>query len=142
MEDAKRAIELKNGSAIGGRKIRVKLAMHRLPRDHRQQKADKGGTSAYKIASFSCLCILSLAVFLLLEILGTFSFLVSLSAVSLEETKGNNDAVDLPSGVMNPKKNPQAPSPQKENSGAPGLSCYFILTSPLLSFSWRFSGYL
>ncbi|XP_020271856.1 RNA-binding protein 28-like isoform X2 [Asparagus officinalis] len=41
VEDAKRAIEVKNGSAIGGRKMRVKLAMHRLPRDQRQQKKNE-----------------------------------------------------------------------------------------------------
>lgn len=83
VEDAKRAIELKNASAVAGRKIRVKLAMHRLPRDHRQQMADK---------------------------------------VSLEDTKGNNDAVDLPTGVKNHNETPLTPSSQKENPQAPETS--------------------
>lgn len=41
-EDANRAIELKNGSSIGGRKIGVKHAMHRAPLDQRRSKANQG----------------------------------------------------------------------------------------------------
>ncbi|XP_015937107.1 uncharacterized protein LOC107462935 [Arachis duranensis] len=37
-EDANRAIELKNGSSVGGRKIAVKHAMPRPPREERQSK--------------------------------------------------------------------------------------------------------
>lgn len=40
-EDAKRAIELKNGSSVGGRKIAVKHAMHRAPLEQRQSKANE-----------------------------------------------------------------------------------------------------
>ncbi|XP_021286016.1 RNA-binding protein 28 [Herrania umbratica] len=38
-EDANRAIDLKNGSSIGGRKIGVKHAMHRAPLEQRRSKA-------------------------------------------------------------------------------------------------------
>lgn len=41
-EDATRAIELKNGSSVGGLKIGVKLAMHRAPLEQRQSKATQG----------------------------------------------------------------------------------------------------
>ncbi|KAE8729147.1 epoxide hydrolase 2-like [Hibiscus syriacus] len=37
-EDANRAIELKNGSSVGGRKIAVKYAMHRAPLEQRRSK--------------------------------------------------------------------------------------------------------
>ncbi|RVW93325.1 hypothetical protein CK203_022432 [Vitis vinifera] len=40
-EDANRAIELKNGSSIGGRKIGVKLAMHRTPLEQRRSKENQ-----------------------------------------------------------------------------------------------------
>ncbi|KAF8410539.1 hypothetical protein HHK36_003070 [Tetracentron sinense] len=40
-EDANRAIELKNGAIIGGRKIGVKHAMHRLPLEQRRLKANE-----------------------------------------------------------------------------------------------------
>ncbi|XP_062176647.1 uncharacterized protein LOC133881670 isoform X3 [Alnus glutinosa] len=40
-EDANRAIELKNGSSIGGRKIAVKHAMHRAPLEQRRSKANQ-----------------------------------------------------------------------------------------------------
>lgn len=40
-EDAIRAIELKNGSSVGGRKIGVKHAMHRTPLDQRRPKINK-----------------------------------------------------------------------------------------------------
>ncbi|KAL6011908.1 hypothetical protein ACLOJK_002374 [Asimina triloba] len=39
-EDAQRAIELKNGALMGGRKIGVKLAIHRVPLELRQSKAN------------------------------------------------------------------------------------------------------
>ncbi|XP_044490540.1 RNA-binding protein 28 isoform X2 [Mangifera indica] len=39
MEDANRAIEMKNGSSVGGRKIGVKHAMHRAPLEQRRSKA-------------------------------------------------------------------------------------------------------
>lgn len=41
-EDANRSIELKNGSSIGGRKIGVKLAMHRTPLEQRRYKENQG----------------------------------------------------------------------------------------------------
>ncbi|WOH03597.1 hypothetical protein DCAR_0622996 [Daucus carota subsp. sativus] len=40
-EDVNRAIELKNGSSIGGRKIGVKHAMHRPPLQQRRSKGDQ-----------------------------------------------------------------------------------------------------
>ncbi|KAL4317932.1 hypothetical protein GQ457_18G017280 [Hibiscus cannabinus] len=55
-EDANRAIELKNGSSVGGRKITVKHAMHRAPLEQRRSKTtqddatetknDKGGLTS------------------------------------------------------------------------------------------------
>ncbi|TKY68088.1 RNA-binding protein 28 [Spatholobus suberectus] len=42
-EDANRAIELKNGSSVEGRKIVVKHAMPRSPREERQSKPHKAG---------------------------------------------------------------------------------------------------
>ncbi|KAJ1388614.1 RNA-binding domain superfamily [Sesbania bispinosa] len=42
-EDANRAIEQKNGSSVGGRKIVVKQAMPRPPRDERQSKPNQVG---------------------------------------------------------------------------------------------------
>ncbi|KAK1439878.1 hypothetical protein QVD17_05702 [Tagetes erecta] len=40
-EDAKRAIELKNGSSVGGRTIGVKHAMHRAPLEQRRSKGNE-----------------------------------------------------------------------------------------------------
>ncbi|KAE8008564.1 hypothetical protein FH972_005063 [Carpinus fangiana] len=40
-EDANRAIELKNGSSIGGRKVAVKHAMHRASLEQRRSKANQ-----------------------------------------------------------------------------------------------------
>ncbi|CAK9142052.1 unnamed protein product [Ilex paraguariensis] len=40
-EDANRAIELKNGSSLGGRKIGVKHAMHRAPLEQRRSKGNQ-----------------------------------------------------------------------------------------------------
>ncbi|OVA08715.1 RNA recognition motif domain [Macleaya cordata] len=40
-EDANRATELKNGASIGGRKIAVKHAMHRLPLEQRRSKTNQ-----------------------------------------------------------------------------------------------------
>ncbi|KAK1358581.1 RNA-binding protein 28-like [Heracleum sosnowskyi] len=40
-EDVNRAIELKNGSSVGGRKIGVKHAMHRPPLQQRRSKGDQ-----------------------------------------------------------------------------------------------------
>lgn len=42
VEDANRAIELKNGSNIGGRNIQVKHAMHRAPLEQRRSKGNQG----------------------------------------------------------------------------------------------------
>jgi len=41
-EDANRAIELKNGMSVEGRKIGVKHAMPRPPREDRKSKPNKG----------------------------------------------------------------------------------------------------
>jgi len=41
-EDANRAIELKNGTSVEGRKIVVKHAMPRPPCEERQSKPNKG----------------------------------------------------------------------------------------------------
>ncbi|XP_076897698.1 uncharacterized protein LOC143551063 [Bidens hawaiensis] len=40
-DDAKRAIELKNGSSVGGRTIGVKQALHRAPREQRRSKGNE-----------------------------------------------------------------------------------------------------
>ncbi|XP_057784367.1 uncharacterized protein LOC131001791 isoform X2 [Salvia miltiorrhiza] len=42
VEDANRAIELKNGSTLGGRKIVAKLATHRAPLEQRRAKENQG----------------------------------------------------------------------------------------------------
>ena len=41
-EDSIRAIEQKNGSFVGGRKIGVKLAMHRTPHEQHRSKENQG----------------------------------------------------------------------------------------------------
>ncbi|XP_022726046.1 RNA-binding protein 28-like isoform X2 [Durio zibethinus] len=47
-EDANRAIELKNGSSVGGRKIGVKHAMHRAPLEQRRSKATQDDATKTK----------------------------------------------------------------------------------------------
>ncbi|GMI88149.1 hypothetical protein like AT2G21440 [Hibiscus trionum] len=47
-EDANRAIELKNGSSVGGRKIGVKHAMHRASLEQRRSKATQDDTTKSK----------------------------------------------------------------------------------------------
>ncbi|XWS54954.1 hypothetical protein CRYUN_Cryun10bG0133800 [Craigia yunnanensis] len=47
-EDANRAIELKNGSSVGGRKIGVKQAMHRAPLEQRRSKATQDDATKTK----------------------------------------------------------------------------------------------
>ncbi|KAM1002524.1 uncharacterized protein LOC126586666 [Malus sylvestris] len=42
IEDANRAVELKNGLSIGGRKIAAKHAMHRAPLEQRRPKTNQG----------------------------------------------------------------------------------------------------
>lgn len=51
-EDANRAIELKNGSSIGGRKIGVKPATHRAPLEQRRSRGDPGVIVIYVNYSF------------------------------------------------------------------------------------------
>lgn len=42
MEDANRAVEMKNGTSVGGRKIGVKHAMHRASLEQRRSKVTQG----------------------------------------------------------------------------------------------------
>lgn len=42
VDDANRSIELKNGTVVGGRKIGVKQAIQRAPREQRRSKGDQG----------------------------------------------------------------------------------------------------
>ncbi|GLU12853.1 hypothetical protein SLE2022_295110 [Rubroshorea leprosula] len=50
-EDANRAIELKNGLSVGGRKIGVKHAMHRAPLEQRRSKATQVTPSDDKLGT-------------------------------------------------------------------------------------------
>lgn len=58
-EDANRAIELKNGSSVGGRKIGVKHAMHRASLEQRRSKATQGLHISIIQNSFGIVCICS-----------------------------------------------------------------------------------
>ncbi|KAK6916606.1 RNA recognition motif domain [Dillenia turbinata] len=55
-EDADRAIELKNGASVGGRKIGVKHALHRAPLEQRKSKSNQGQHD-YCYLLRNCLCV-------------------------------------------------------------------------------------
>lgn len=87
-EDANRAIELKNGSTVGGRRITVKQATHRPSLKERRTKAAQGCCCSRLLDSFN-----SITQFIDIHVASYFSLGISLPDINTQAESDNKDSL-------------------------------------------------